>query len=233
MAKTRPSVLELALNVLGYTLKDKPVILYTEDGEEVLADASIISCRVDDQSKLMEHPIESGAKISDHKVFEPRSIDMTIAFTADGYAEEYRQLFNLYRDCTIMKLQTKAQVYNNLQIESIPHEEKVETMNRMIFNIKLKEAIVVTAQFVKATIVKAKKAPDKPTEEVGQKPPVNESALYGAVGGKEGAERIAQATKEGGFFAGLKQGVTEVSNVISNKINNIKANQANAGAANG
>lgn len=192
MAKTRPSVLELALNVLGYTLKDKPVILYTQDGEEVLADASIISCRVDDQSKLMEHPIESGAKISDHKVFEPRSIELTIALTSNGYASEYRQLFNLYRDCTIMKLQTKAQVYNNLQIESIPHEEKVETMNRMIFNLKLKEAIVVTAQFV-AAVTQKRRAPDKPTVEAGQQEKKKSSVIkdikdWFTGGNKEGAE---------------------------------------------
>lgn len=169
MAKTRPSVLELALNVLGCVLKDKQVILYTQDGEEVLPDASIISCRVSDQSKLMEHPIESGAKISDHKVFEPRTIDLTIALTQYGYSAEYRELFNLYRDCTIMKLQTKAQVYNNLQIASIPHEEKVETMSRLMFNIQLKEAIVVTSQFVAATSQK-KRAADKQTVEVGQQP---------------------------------------------------------------
>lgn len=176
MAKTRPSVLELALNVLGYTLKDKPVILYTEDGEEVLENAAIISCRISDQSKLMEHPIESGAKISDHKVFEPRTIELTIALTSNGYASEYRQLFNLYRDCTIMKLQTKAQVYNNLQIESIPHEEKVETMNRMIFNVKLKEAIVVTSQFVKGTVGKTRQASNSPTVEVGQQPSTKKTA---------------------------------------------------------
>ena len=176
MATTRPSVLNLALNALGYVLKDKPVALYTDGGQEVLADAAIISCKVNDQSKLMEHPIESGAKISDHKVFEPRSMELTVALTSDGYDTEYAELFDLYRECAILSLQTKVQVYNNLQIASIPHEEKVTTMNRLIFNISLKEAIVVTPQFV-ASQTSYKKPADKPTAQVGQQQKKKSSIL--------------------------------------------------------
>ena len=219
MAKTRPSVLNLALNILGYKLQDKPVMIFGEDGNEVLADVAIISCRVSDQSKLMEHPIESGAKISDHKVFEPRSMDITIALTSDGFDTEYAELFDLYRQCAVLSLQTKVQVYNNLQIASIPHEEKVTTMNRLQFNIQLKEAIVVTAQFIKGVVIKPKKAPDKPTEEVGQQPPQkNESGLYGALNGKEGIERIRQAKEEGGWTAAGEQAWEELWN------NNVQRN---------
>lgn len=231
MAKTRPSVLNLALNILGYKLQDKPVMIFGEDGNEVLADVAIISCRVNDQSKLMEHPIESGAKISDHKVFEPRSMDLTIALTSDGFDTEYAELFDLYRQCAVLSLQTKVQVYNNLQIASIPHEEKVTTMNRLQFNIQLKEAIVVTAQFVKATIVKPKKPADKPTEEVGQQAPQQEQGVaLDLVGGKEGAERIAEASEEG-IIPAIKQTGVEISNTIHNLIN--KYSGANSGASNG
>lgn len=176
MAKTRPSVLNLALNILGYKLQDKPVIIFGEDGSEVLADVAIVSCKVNDQSKLMEHPVESGAKISDHKVFEPRTMDITIALTSDGFDTEYAELFDLYRQCAILSLQTKVQVYNNLQIASIPHEEKVTTMNRLIFNIQLKEAIVVSPQFVAAQR-SYKKPENKPTVEVGQQQPKKSSIL--------------------------------------------------------
>lgn len=141
------SILNLALNVAGFLYNNKPVAIYANGGE-ILRLSSIISCRVTDTARLMEHPVESGAIITDHKVFQPKRFVVTVALSEMNYSTEYAELYNVYKRCESVTLQTKAQIYQNLQIESIPHEEKAEAMTRLIFNIGLKEAQVVNASYI-------------------------------------------------------------------------------------
>lgn len=176
------SVLNVVLNAAGYILNNKPVALYDSHSQEVLEDCSIISCSIQDKARLMEHPLESGAKITDHKIFEPRTFNLQIALPPVYYENAYQTLFNLYRNSEILTLQTKAQIYENLQISGIPHEEKANNINRMIFNIELKEAQIVTAIFITAVTNVAKPA-NTSTVNTGQQQPKSSSLLYQAFGG--------------------------------------------------
>ena len=117
--------------------------------QEALSTCSIIDCQVDDRSVLMEHPIESGAKIVDHKVFMPRKFKIRIALPRDNYQSAYQQLYNLFHNNTYITLQTKAQIYENLQITEIPHIEADNTVDRMIFTITLTEVKIVEAYYIK------------------------------------------------------------------------------------
>lgn len=130
----------------GYVLSGKPVQMYA-NGRECLSTASLMTCSVNESAQLMEHPVEDGAKIVDHKVFNPVQITVTIAFTEENYAAEYTELKSLFTDCTFISMKTKANVFENLQIVGIPHEEKPENINRMLFTIQLKEAIIVSASY--------------------------------------------------------------------------------------
>lgn len=141
------SILNLALNVAGFLYNNKPVAIYANGGE-ILRLSSVLSCRVTDTARLMEHPVESGAIITDHKVFQPKRFVVTVALSEMNYSTEYAELYSVYKRGEMVTLQTKAQIYENLQIESIPHEEKVDTMCRLIFNIGLKEAQTVAASYI-------------------------------------------------------------------------------------
>lgn len=177
------SVLNLAMNAIGYILHNKVVSLYSaEEGAEVLADCSIIRCTVSDKARLMEHPLEMGGKIVDHKVFEPITANLQIAMPISGFEMECATLKELYRKGTMLSLQTKAYVYENLQISGIPHEETAENINRLVFNIELREAQVAQSVYVdKSTKVKSKA--DAPTKKVGQVQGKSDSALFSMFGG--------------------------------------------------
>lgn len=177
------SVLNLALNAIGYILKNKVVALYSaEEGAEVLTDCSIIKCIVSDKARLMEHPLEMGSKVVDHKVFEPITASLQIAMPISGFETECATLKELYRKGTMLSLQTKAYVYDNLQIAGIPHEETAENINRMIFNIELKEALMTQSIYVDQSS-KVKSKADAPTKKVGQVQGQSDSALYWMFGG--------------------------------------------------
>lgn len=123
----------------------KPVQLYA-DGAEKLSTASIMSCSISETAQLAEHPLESGAKITDHKVFQPIQVTVTIAFTEENYASEYSELKSLYQNNTYISMKTKTNVYERLQIVGIPHDETPERINRMLFTIQLKEALLASAE---------------------------------------------------------------------------------------
>ena len=141
------SPFNLILNIVGMVYRNKTIALYGEGGGELLGNAAIVSCSVNDSSKLMEHPIESGAVISDYKVFNPVTASVVVALSASGFESEYAQIYAAYKNCEFLTLQTKTNVYKNLQVLSIPHEATFKTINRPTITINLKEALTVDAAF--------------------------------------------------------------------------------------
>lgn len=148
------SPFNLILNVVGMIYRNKSIAIYGEGGGEILSNASIVSCSVNDSSKLMEHPVESGAVISDYKVFNPITASLVVALTESGYATEFSEIYSSYKNCEYITLQTKTNVYSNLQIVSLPHEATFKTVSRPTITINLKEALVVEAAFTEISTLK-------------------------------------------------------------------------------
>lgn len=148
------SPFNLALNAVGLVYRNKSIAIYGQGGGEILSNASIISCSVNDSSKLMEHPIESGAVIADYKVFNPVTATLVVALTEGGYASEYAEIFSSYKNCEFITLQTKTNVYSNMQVLSIPHEATFKNVSRPTITINLKQALVVEAAFTQGSNLK-------------------------------------------------------------------------------
>ena len=148
------SPFNLIINVLGMVYRNKSIAIYGEGGDELLSSASIISCSVNDSSKLMEHPVESGAVISDYKVFNPVTATVVVALTETEYASEFAEIYGAYKNCEYVTLQTKTKVYTNLQILSLPHEATFRNVSRPTITINLKEALVVEAAFTQGSNLK-------------------------------------------------------------------------------
>lgn len=175
------SVLNVALNAIGFILKNKAVTIYDSSNQEVLESCSVISCVVQDKSRLMEHPLEMGAKVVDHKVFEPIVITLQIALPSSFYEDQYQQILQMYKDCEMLSVQTKAQIYSNLQIAAIPHEEKADTIDRLIFNLELREAQIASDVFVTPSSPVRNKE-DSKTVNIGQTQGKKSSILYNQLG---------------------------------------------------
>ena len=141
------SPFNLILNIAGLLYREKAVSLYNENGQELLTSASIVSCSVNDTSKLMEHPIESGAVVSDYKIFNPVTATLTVALSQMEYSSEFAEVYSIYKSCKFVTLQTKTNVYQNLQILSLQHEANSQNVNRPSLVIQFKEALTVEAQF--------------------------------------------------------------------------------------
>ncbi len=149
----------------------KPVAIY-EDAREVLTgnilmSSAIMSCSVTDDSKLMEHPIESGALVVDHKVINPVEITLRLCLPAYIYSSVYREIRRLYEDSVYLRIKTKAQWYTNMVLQALPHDETPETFDRLVFDLHFKEVLEVQPVYVKFQSKKLKNIENSDTQKLG------------------------------------------------------------------
>lgn len=113
----------------------------------LFASARPLSATIFETADLMEHPIENGAVISDHLVVNPIEIAIPLVCIGDA---NYRTLFPLmrtyFRSGLKVTVMTKAGAYFDMVIIDLPHEETPAAFNAINIAVRLREAIVVTAQ---------------------------------------------------------------------------------------
>ena len=161
----------LALNVIGVITGEKNVAIY-EDVNEVLTgnivfSSSIMSCVVTEDSELMEHPVESGFKIIDNKVFNPVEIDIRLSMPNYVYMDVYKELRQLYEESTKLRIKTKGKYYTNMVLQGIPHEEKPENFDRIVFDLHFKQVIEVEPKYIKLPADKLKNPENSDTQKLG------------------------------------------------------------------
>lgn len=187
----------LALNVIGLVTDTKTVAIY-KDTKEVLAGkfllaSSIMSCNVIDDSKLCEHPIESGAMVTDHKFFNPVEIDIRLSLPNYIYRSVYKELRQIYEESPKLRIKTKAGWYSDMVLQALPHEEKPENFDRIIFDLHFKEVKEVEPKYIKLPTKQLKNAENSTTKKVGDNATNSnkrvsilkqgKNAVQGAIGG--------------------------------------------------
>jgi len=108
---------------------------------QVLTRARIVKIKPLPMAKLMEHPLETGAVIVDHRIILPKTIEVSTIAQAEDYKNVYRELKKLFLNGTILAVQSRADVYTNLIISEIPHEEDPTMYDALAIAIRLKEVL--------------------------------------------------------------------------------------------
>jgi len=99
------------------------------------------------EAQLMEHPLENGASIVDHRILLPIIINIPLLLTSRDYASVYNQVFDLYTRGEKLTVQTRVRSYRNMVIEKIPHEEAADLQDGVAMTITFREAAFVIPQF--------------------------------------------------------------------------------------
>lgn len=123
------------------------VAVFTQDFFQVFQEARAIKAVVKEQAKLMEHPVESGAIITDHRIILPVEIELSLILTPEFYQEVYKSIRQYYLNGTLLVVQTRSGIYENQLIAGMPHEEDPEIFDTIAIALSLKEVIFVTAQY--------------------------------------------------------------------------------------
>lgn len=154
---------------------------------QLFADARPIKATVSETSKVMEHPVEDGTVITDHRIVQPTSIELSMIVSGAFFRSVYQQIKQVFTDGRLLTVQTKTSSYTNMLIEEMPHTEDADLFDAVAVAIKLKEVKFVTAQYGTLPASKVRNPANASTTQKGQQQttatdpakPRAQSLLYG------------------------------------------------------
>ena len=135
------------INTLLPTAATDNVAVFDQDFNQIFRNARAIKAVIKEEAKLMEHPVESGAIITDHRIILPVQIELSLILLSEDYQDVYKQIRQIYFSSTLVVVQTRAGVYENQIIQSMPHEEDPEQYDVLVMALSLKQVQFVRAEF--------------------------------------------------------------------------------------
>lgn len=117
------------------------VCVYDENFNIVFEKARIIKASVKELSKPMDHPLENGTIITDHKIILPTEIELSIIAEAENYRNIYVEIKRLYENSTLLLVQTKTNVHKKMIVVGLPYEESAEMFDAVKIGLRLKEVL--------------------------------------------------------------------------------------------
>jgi hypothetical protein len=123
------------------------VAVYDSNFTQIFPNARPLKVTVKEDAKLMEHPLETGAIITDHRIVLPIEIEISFFLGAEDYRNTYRIIKQYYLNATLLTVQTRSGIYNNQLIASLPHEEDPAQYDTLMMAVSFKQVQFATAQF--------------------------------------------------------------------------------------
>jgi len=154
--------------------------IYDQNFSQVIINARPVRVSISPSSKVMEHPVEDGSVISDFTIFNPIEIEFNMILWKSDYREVYADINRLYKDRTILTVQTFADSYSNMIITDLPHSESADIFNALALTLKMKQVLFVTPEFSVAP--KDKRNSKTVNKGVQQAEPAPTSALVDWIG---------------------------------------------------
>lgn len=137
---------------------------------QVFAKARAIKATIVRASKAMEHPLETGATITDHRIVLPVNIELSMILASDDYRAVYQQVRDLFNRGDLLTVQTRVDSFASMLIEKMPHDETPEMFDGVALALSLKEAQFVQPQFSALKVAQPK---DSTTVKKGQQQPTD------------------------------------------------------------
>lgn len=147
---------------------------------QVFPNARALKVAISRASKAMEHPLETGATITDHRIILPIMADLSVIIASSDFRAVYQQIGELFRRGELLTVQTRVESFPSMIIEKMPHEESAEMFDGVAVALTLKEAKFVTPQFSTLPPSKVARPKDSDTVKRGQQQPT-ESTRSGSV----------------------------------------------------
>lgn len=137
----------MALNDINIPSAASDVVgVFDQNFAQVFPTARPIKAIINETSKPMEHPVESGVIITDHRIILPTEIELSMILPAGDYRSVYQQIKTYYISAQILNVQTRTDTYPNMFIVQIPHQEDAELFDTVSLTIKLKQVLIVSTQ---------------------------------------------------------------------------------------
>jgi hypothetical protein len=153
------------------TASSDVVAIFDQNFVQLFALARPLKATVKEDSKVMEHPLETGATVVDHSIILPVEIELSLIPTRGEYRDVYQRIRQAFRNRDLLVVQTKTGLYENQLIQSCPHEEDPEQFDTIAIALKLKEAQFIQPQFNKLAPKQVRNPSNASTVDKGQQQP--------------------------------------------------------------
>lgn len=136
---------------------------------QLFANSESMKANVGRSKKPMEHPIESGATITDHVVILPVEVELLIILNPEQYQNTYRQIEDAFNSSALLTVQTKVRGHDNMIIVGMPHDEAPDIFDTVAVSLKLQEVKLIRSQFQALPPQSTNKKTDSSTVNRGEK----------------------------------------------------------------
>lgn len=128
------------------------VAVLDKDLVQVFPFARPIKATVREDAKLMEHPLETGASVVDHRVILPTEVELSMVLASEEYADVYQQIKQIWKRGDILNVQTRTDSYDSMVIASMPHEESGDMLDGVTLAVMLREVKFVDITYTERKI---------------------------------------------------------------------------------
>jgi hypothetical protein len=123
------------------------VAVLDKDLNQLFPGVRALKATIKEESKPMEHPLETGALVTDHRIILPVEIELSAMVTAEDYREVFHQVKDVFLRGDLVTVQTRTDSYTSMLLAAMPHEESGDIQDGITLAITLKEARFVSAVF--------------------------------------------------------------------------------------
>lgn len=155
-------IASLASNFISSSQTDV-VAVYDSDYQQVFRKARPLKAEINEDSKLMEHPLEDGTTVIDHRILLPVEIEFSLLLSSKDYQDVYQEIKQIFNDGDLLIISTRSGTFENQIIQSIPHVESPDLFDGFILTLSTKQAQFVTPE----TGIVPRRAADTSTKDKG------------------------------------------------------------------
>lgn len=175
------SVVNFTQSVLSLFGVDVVGIYDNDTFDQLFSTARPIKANISRIAKIMEHPIETGSVVQDFMIIQPVEIELSLMLASDGeYQAVYQAIKGYFLTGTQVSIQTKADVFPNMLIQAMPHEETGDMFDTIPLALKLRQVQQVLVQYQALNSKQVAQPADQSTINAGAQQP-QQSALYQVV----------------------------------------------------
>lgn len=120
--------------------------VYLQDFTQIFSRARPLRATVRQTAKVMEHPLETGGVVADHRIINPIEIEFSDVMQAADYKNTYAEIEKYFDNATLLLVQTRTRVYANQLLAELSHDETAEMFDAIPIGLRFKEIIQFTNQ---------------------------------------------------------------------------------------
>ena len=165
-----------------------PLVIYPSSADTVgvfdsafnqqFPNARPLLAEIREPKRNMEHPLEKGQIISDYAVILPPEVEIPFMVAPEFARDTYQQIKSLFLNSTLLYVQTVAELYQNMIVAELPHQESPHYFNSIRVPVRFKQVQLVQSQlnFAPADPLNSN------TQNLGVQNPASVSAVATATG---------------------------------------------------